>query len=101
MSKGVLLVQSAIEAQKSIIGSMLIDPELVGSVLSRLTDKDFIDDTYRSAFLAFRRLYAQGRPIEPLTVNDALGGNWNKVLAECMDWTVTTAHIDEYVEILR
>ena len=44
MSKGVLLVQSAIEAQKSIIGSMLIDPELVGSVLSRLTDKDFIDD---------------------------------------------------------
>ena len=101
MSKGVLLVQSAIEAQKSIIGSMLIDPELVGSVLSRLTDKDFIDDTYRAAFLAFRRLHAQGRPIEPLTVNDALGGNWNKVLAECMDWTATTAHIDEYVEILR
>ena len=101
MSKGVLLAEAAIEAQKSIIGSMLIDPELVGSVLSRLTDKDFIDDTYRSAFLAFRRLYAQGRPIEPLTVNDALGGNWNQVLADCMDWTATTAHIDEYVEILR
>lgn len=101
MSKGVLLVESAIEAQKSIIGSMLIDPDLVGSVLSRLTDKDFLSDTYRTAFLAFKRLYGQGRPIEPLTVNDALGGNWNKILAECMDWTVTTANIDEYVEILR
>lgn len=101
MSKGALLVESAIEAQKSIIGSMLIDPELVGSILSRLTDKDFIDPTYRAAFLAFKRLYAQGRPIEPLTVNDTLGGNWNKILADCMEWVVTTANIDEYVEILR
>ena len=51
MSKGVLLVQSAIEAQKSIIGSMRIDPELVGSVMSRLTDKDFIDETRTRAFI--------------------------------------------------
>ena len=101
MSKGALLAESAIEAQKSVIGALLIDPDLVGGVLASLTDKDFIDPTYRKAFQAFRRLYTQGRPIEPLTVNDALGGNWNKVLAECMDWVATTANIDEYVEILR
>ena len=101
MSKGALLVESAIEAQKSVIGALLIDPDLVGGVLARLTDKDFIDPTYRKAFLAFRRLYGQGRPIAPMTVNDALGGNWNKVLAECMDWVATTANVDEYVEILR
>lgn len=101
MSRGALLVDSAIEAQRSVIGSMLIDPELVGSVLSKLTERDFIDPTYRTAFLAFRRLYSQGRPIEPLTVNDALGGSWSQKLADCMDWVVTTAHIDEYVEILR
>ena len=101
MSKGALLAESAIEAQKSVIGALLIDPDLVGGVLASLTDKDFIDPTYREAFQAFRRLYTQGRPIEPLTVNDALGGNWNKVLAECMDWVATTANIDEYVEILR
>lgn len=101
MSKGALLAESAIEAQKSVIGALLIDPDLVGGVLAKLTDKDFIDPTYRKAFLAFRRLYGQGRPIEPMTVNDALGGNWNKILAECMDWVATTANIDEYVEILR
>ena len=45
MSKGILLAEAAIEAQKSIIGSMLIDPELDSSVLSRLTNMDFIDET--------------------------------------------------------
>ena len=34
MSKGALLAESAIEAQKSVIGALLIDPDLVGGVLA-------------------------------------------------------------------
>lgn len=101
MSKGALLTEVALESQYSVLGAMLIDPDCVGEVLTRVADQDFIDGTYRMVFQAIRKLYGQGLTPDPVTVNDALGGNCAKVLADCMNYTPTAANVLEYAEILK
>ena len=101
MSRGVMLAQVAIEAQYSVLGAMLIDPECVGEVLLRVKDQEFIEPSYRLVYQAIRKLYNAGRPTDPLSVNDALGGDSKQLLADCMDLTCTAANVMEWVEILK
>ena len=97
----VLVTELAMEAQVNVLGSMLIDPEAVGPMLHRLTAEDFIEGRYRNIFQAIKKLQGQGKAPDPLTVNDALGGNYRKILAEIMEVTPTSANAEEYAAICR
>lgn len=101
MSRGAMLAQVAIEAQYSVLGAMLIDPDCVGEVLFRVKDQEFIEPSYRLVYQAIRRLYNSGRPTDPLSVNDALGGDSKQLLADCITMTPTAANVMEWVEILK
>lgn len=101
MSRGVMLAQVALEAQYSVLGAMLIDPDCVGEVLLRLKDQDFLEPTYRLAYQAIRKLYNAGKPTDALSVNDALGGESRQLLADCITLTPTAANVMEWVEILK
>ena len=89
----------AMEAQVNVLGSMLIDPETIGPMLHQLTAEDFIEGRYRAVFQAIKRLQGQGKAPDPLTVNDALGGNYREILAGLMDATPTSANAGEYAGI--
>ena len=97
----VLVTELAADAQINVLGSMLIDPEVVGPLLHRLTAEDFIEGRYRNIFLAIKRLQGQGKEPDPLLVNDALGGNYRDILAQLMEVTPTSAMAEEYADILR
>lgn len=101
MSRGAMLAQVAIEAQYSVLGAMLIDPDCVGEVLLRVKDQEFIEPSYRLVYQAIRKLYNAGRPTDPLSVNDALGGDSRQLLADCITLTPTAANVMEWVEILK
>lgn len=96
-----ILTELALESQIGVLGSMLIDPEVVGSMLHQLTAEDFIEGRYRNIFQAFKRLQAQGKTPDPFMVNDALGGNYKGILAELMELTPTSANAEEYAGNLR
>ena len=89
----------AMEAQVNVLGSMLIDPETIGPMLHQLTAEDFIEGRFRAVFQAIKRLQGQGKAPDPLTVNDALGGNYREILAGLMDATPTSANAGEYAGI--
>lgn len=91
------------DAQISVIGSMLIDERCVPLVLSRLTPEDFVDGTCRSTFTAIRKLVQEGRPVDPVTVVDAMRGGERYVswCREVMDLTPTAANVEEYITITR
>lgn len=97
----ILVTDLAMEAQINVLGSMLIDPETVGPMLHRLTAEDFIEGRYRNIFQAIKKLQGQGKAPDPLTVNDALGGNYREILAGLMEVTPTSANAEEYAAICR
>lgn len=98
-----LLAFDALQAQHSVIGSILLDPGCVGLVVSKLSDKDFSDTTCRNAFIAAKRLFAAGQPVDPVTLQDAVGGGaaWAKWARELRAVTPTSANVEAYADIVR
>lgn len=93
----------ALNAQVSVIGSMLIDDACIGPVLAELTAEDFPPGPYKSTFQRIRSMFLAGRTVDPVTVLDAMqgGDHYSKFLKECMVTTPTAANVLEYCAILR
>lgn len=96
-----LLADRLTKAQAAVLGSMLIDSSVVGSCLQKLTVDDFVSDTYRPIFRAIKTMFDSGSPVDPITINEKLGGNYSKILAALMDTTPTAARWDVYSDLLR
>ena len=96
-------LDQAYQAQISVIGSMLIDARCIPLVLSKLSPEDFIDGTCRATFTAIRKLAREGRPVDPVTVVDAMRGG-DRYIAwarEAMGVTPTAANVGEYIPMVR
>ena len=95
--------QGPLTAQVSVLGSLLISPELTGEVLTKVRSEDFGDPSCRQVFAAIREQFLSGGAVDPVAVLDRLGGGaqWGRFLARLMDETPTAANIWEYVPILR
>lgn len=93
----------AFQAQLSVIGSMLISEKCVPMVLDKLRPDDFIDGTCRSTFTAIRKLAREGRPVDPISVVDAMQGGDRYIgwVREAMELTPTAANVGEYIPIVR
>lgn len=91
--------------QASVIGSMLLNEKVIGRVLQQTEPSDFTLSAYRTIYLAIRKQFGSGQPVDLVTLLDTLKAdatvNWVQLLRECMDITATSANIDAYVPILR
>ncbi|MDE6259899.1 MAG: hypothetical protein K2M42_03405 [Oscillospiraceae bacterium] len=103
MDKLDLALSGGLNAQLSVIGSMLIDDRCVPLVLSKLTPDDFVDGTCRATFSAIRKLIQEGRPVDPVTVVDAMkgGDKYTGWVRETMEITPTAANVESYIPIVR
>ena len=97
------LVNDNINAEWSVIGSMLIDSRCVPIVLRDMQATDFVDGTCRATFQAIKKLQLQGRPVDPISVVDAMsGGNtYREWMARVMEVTPTAANVETYIDIAR
>lgn len=91
-----------IYAQQSILGSVLIAPELAGKIVFGVSAEDFTS-VNRTIYEAIRDLYTTGKAVDPVTVLDKLGGGteYRQLLGELMEVTPTAANIDSYISICR
>ena len=96
------------EAEQSVIGSMLIDPDCIPEAVEQLRENDFYFPQNRAIFGAFLSMFLAGRTIDPVTVLERLkadgayddaGGR--AYLMQLMEVTPTAAHVREYISILR
>ena len=90
--------------EQSVIGSMLIDPRVVGLVVEELTEADFTLEINRRIFRAFRKLYLDDRGLDHITLLDVLGPSdaaVNRYVLELMDLTPTAANVREYIALTR
>lgn len=100
-----VLTQDLMNAQVGVLGSMLIDEECVGFVLSRVSERDFVTQQYRSIFRAIRTLFREGLPTDAIAVREKLGGKlgdgWSKLLTgiASTDWSYLQATADNRITI--
>lgn len=90
------------QAEAAVIGSLLIDPDRVaGLVFSQARAEHFSDAALRHVFEAAHGLWSARKALDPVTILAAAGGDYEKLLAECMQATPTAANVEIYVGLIR
>lgn len=91
------------EAQRAVIGSLMLDPELTsGEIFQGAQSAHFGDPALRHIFEAARGLWEANRPIDPVTVAAACGtDDFGKLIAECMQSMPTAVNFRAWLDICR
>lgn len=96
-----------IEAEQSVIGSMIMDREAIGKVSEVLTKEDFYDKKYGLLFDAISGLYNNGKPVDMVTIraklselnapDDMMGMEY---MIDIVNNTYTSANVKVYADIV-
>lgn len=96
-----------LEAEASLLGSLLIDSEAIVKIADVVSSDDFYDPKHSLIFGAIKKLYDKRKPIDILTLSDQLTSNSNLddaggagYLAELTNFVPTAAHAEQYAEIV-
>lgn len=97
-----------LEAEKAVIGAMLVSETAVSVVAERLTAEDFYSEVHRIIYGAMTRLYSRGDPIDQLTLTNELRsiGEFEKVggrayVFQIVESVPTAANAARYADIVR
>lgn len=96
-----------IDAEASLLGSLIIDSNAFIKIADSLAPEDFFDQQHRLIFGAMRALHDKRSPIDILTLSeqlkssdqlDRVGGA--SYLTELTNFVPTAAHVEKYAEIV-
>ncbi len=96
-----------LEAEASLLGSLLIDPDAFIKIVDLIADSDFHDQRHSVIFKAMRALYDKRSPIDLLTLSEQLGKSKKldgiggaSYLTELTNFVPTAAHVEQYAQIV-
>jgi len=96
-----------IDAEKSLLGAVLIDEETLADITEHVSSKDFYDKRHATIYSGMLRLYEQHKPVDLLTLTEELkkkdelevtGGA--AYLTELTNYVPTAAHATAYAEMV-
>ncbi|MEI6850743.1 MAG: replicative DNA helicase [Candidatus Saccharibacteria bacterium] len=96
-----------IDAEKSLLGAVLIDEETLSDISEHVTIKDFYEKRHSIIYGGMMRLYEKHKPVDLLTLTDELkrkkeldtvGGS--AYLTELTNYVPTSAHAEAYAELV-
>src|SRR3989344_1045702 len=96
------------EAEKSVLGALLLDKDAIIAIAEFLRPDNFYDDKHREIYIAALELYEERVPIDVLTISDKLkkrkilkniGGV--SYLVELANQVPTAAHVEHYGRIVK
>lgn len=96
-----------LDAEKSLLGAVLIDEETLADITEHVTLRDFYEKRHSMIYDAMMRLYEKRKPVDLLTLTDELkrkkeleevGGS--AYLTELTNYVPTSAHAESYAEIV-
>lgn len=97
----------SLDAEKSLLGAVLIDEEVIADVSEQVSPDDFYDPQHQTVFAAMMRLYERHKPVDLLTLTEELkkkkqltdiGGS--AYLSELTNYVPTAAHAVSYAELV-
>lgn len=93
----------SLSVETSIVGSLLISPELTGQVLTQINAEDFSNFQCLTIFQAIQSLYYENLPIDAVTVADRLSSlpEIRQDLMTILKSTPSAQNIFAYIDILK
>lgn len=91
---------SWLQAQYSVLGSVLISPEVAPRVISETSESDF-SGPCRTVYQAMVEIFNSGFPVDVVSIASKLGDEYRKFLVQLMEITPTAAHVDRYITLCR
>ena len=105
---GVRMPPQNVDAEKSVLGAVLLDKNAVIKIADVVTSVDFYDDNHGIIFEAMLTLFEKRRPIDIVTLTEQLDseGQLTQVggagyLADIVNATPSAANIVHYAQITR
>src|SRR5215203_3542467 len=99
---------SSIDAERSVLGSILLDNRLCNQAMERLRADDYYLEAHRRIFEKMVSLSEQGRPIDPITLGEELRrvGEYEQIgggtyIAGLIDSIPRLENIDQYTKIVK
>lgn len=98
----------SIEAEKSVLGALLLDRDAVVALVEFLRPEHFYDEKHQKVFAAIIKLYQEREPVDVVTVTDSLkkskdlkqvGGT--EYLSDLVNLVPTAAHAEHYGRLVR
>jgi replicative DNA helicase len=96
-----------VDAEKSLLGAILIDEEVLADVSEIVKPKDFYEKTHMMIFDAMMHLFERHKPVDLLTLTDELKGKeqldiigGSALLSELTNYVPTAAHAEAYADIV-
>ncbi len=97
-----------VEAEQSVLGSLLLDRNALSEVSGRLKSEAFYLEKHKEIYEAIMTLYEESLPVDIVTVSDALTkrGTLEKIgdvdyIAHLANAVPTTANVAHYVSIIQ
>ena len=102
------ILPHSMEAEQSVIGSMIMDTEAVLAASEILTAEDFYAKQHKLMFEAMVQLYAEGRAVDLVTLKDRLEQNGAppeissvEVIRELLNSVPTSVNVRHYANIVK
>ena len=89
-----------LEAEESVLGACLIDPDAIPKVSRILEAGDFYDQNCRLIWQAMAALHERGEPVDVLTVSDKMGSDEIPLLTKLTNQTPTSIHAEHYARMV-
>lgn len=98
----------SLDAEESVLGSLLLDKESIFLVAPLIASHDFYKDAHQRIYQSILELYEKGEPIDLVTLTDALkraksltkvGGS--AYLARLVERTATSVHTEAHAKIIK
>lgn len=95
-----------LEAERSVLGSVLLDGEVFGEIAGILARSDFYSHSYGKVYEAMLDLFELGEPIDLITVENRLKTKGEKIptadLTGLTEWTVPSSlQVKRHAELIR
>lgn len=97
-----------IEAEKSLLGSLMIDKNAIVKVVDFLQAKDFYKKTHQEIYGSIAELFEKGEPVDLLAISsrlkeknllESIGGN--AYLTDIINTVPTATHVLNYAKIVQ
>lgn len=98
----------SLEAEQSVLGSMILDKEAINTAIEKLRPDDFYKDSNKEIFNSIKELFDRGEPVDLVTLSedlnkksllDSVGGM--AYLAELSSSVAITSNIEYYCDIVE
>ena len=98
----------SLEAEQSVLGSILIDPESIGEIATVISTKDFYLEQHQEIYTAMQRLFLQNKDIDAIMLAEELvregvyeEGKSKEYIRTLADVVPSASNAKEYARIVK